>query len=530
MTLTGLLILSSGFFLVTIATVQAVTPRLRGMFYGWWLVAISGFVMILASVPVFFAMSVWAVALERHFGWNRTQLGFALTFTRVEGGIMGPLEGYLTDRVGTRRMVLFGLIVLGVAFLFFGQVRNLWMFYLAYVLMSMGEGLGSWVPLLTMLNHWFIRQRASAMAWASVISRAGAILLVPLIAWAIDPDHDRLGWSLTATVIGVFVLLVALPLSRLIRNQPQDYNLLPDGGPPTESPSMAPNESRTASLRDQVGSSPDLTTSQALRTSAFWLISFGHGLASMVILAIFSHLGLMMEDKGFAVQTTAWIVTVYLAFAMVFQVVGGYLGDRFPKRVVIFFIHITASWWSGRAYRGLEPVHFLPICSVIRHGVWRAQPADNGNQRRLLWPSLLRKNPGPVNGPYECTVAHCIALRWVYAGRAGNLYQRLLGAGWFVLLGGSPFPICQKARTPPRAVDICRGAARRLRAFNITAEIAEPSAVNFVLSGSLFPPSQQIRTQRSRRFGSPAVPSAGNPLHPRIPASLPTCPARPAPR
>ena len=336
MTLTGLLILSSGFFLVTFATVQAVTPRLRGMYYGWWLVAISGFVMVLASVPVFFAMSVWAVALERHFGWNRTQLGFALTFTRVEGGIMGPLEGYLTDRVGTRRMVLFGLIVLGVAFLFFGQVRNLWMFYLAYVLMSLGEGLGSWVPLLTMLNHWFIRQRASAMAWASVVSRAGALLLVPLIAWAIDPDHDRLGWQLTATVIGVFVLLVALPLSRLIRNQPQDYNLLPDGGPPTESPSMAPNESRTASLRDQVESSPDLTVSQALRTPAFWLISVGHGLASMVILAIFSHLGLMMEDKGFAVQTTAWIVTVYLAFAMVFQVVGGYLGDRFSKRVVIF--------------------------------------------------------------------------------------------------------------------------------------------------------------------------------------------------
>ena len=60
-----------------------VHKRLQGVFYGWWLVAISGLVMVMATVPLFHAMSVWAVALERHFGWSRTQLGFALTFTRI---------------------------------------------------------------------------------------------------------------------------------------------------------------------------------------------------------------------------------------------------------------------------------------------------------------------------------------------------------------------------------------------------------------------------------------------------------------
>ena len=78
------------------------------VFYGWWLVALSGFIMMLAHVPLFHAMGVWAVALEREFGWSRTQLGLALTFTRIEGGLMGPVEGYLTDRLGTRRMVLMG--------------------------------------------------------------------------------------------------------------------------------------------------------------------------------------------------------------------------------------------------------------------------------------------------------------------------------------------------------------------------------------------------------------------------------------
>ena len=56
----------------------------------------------------------------------------------------------------------------------------------------------------------------------------------------------------------------------------------------------------------------------------------------MVILAIMAHLGLMMEDKGFTLQDTAWVVIVYLSTAMLFQLVGGYLGDRIPKRFALF--------------------------------------------------------------------------------------------------------------------------------------------------------------------------------------------------
>jgi sugar phosphate permease len=298
-------------------------------------VAVSGFVMVTATVPLFHAMSVWAVALEHQFGWNRTQLGLALAFTRIEGGLLGPAEGYLTDRAGTRRMVLFGLLIFGAGFLLFGQVRNLWMFYLAYLVMALGQGLGSWIPLMTMLNHWFIRRRATAMGWANVGSRGGALLLVPAIAWAIDPDHERLGWRVTATAVGVFAVLVAFPISRLIRNRPQDYNLHPDGTPPAAppAPAAAPAGAGGGGAAQTAGG--DLTASQALRTPAFWLISFGHGFTSMVIIAIMAHLGLLIEDKGFSVQTTGWIVAAYTAVSMVFQLVGGYVGDRMPKRVAL---------------------------------------------------------------------------------------------------------------------------------------------------------------------------------------------------
>ena len=305
----------------------------RGIFYGWWLVIITGLVMVIATVPLFHAMAVWAVALELHFGWTRAQLGLALTLTRVESGLIGPLEGYLVDRVGTRRMVLIGLLVLGGAWIFFSRVENLWMFYAAYVLMAVGQGLGSWIPLMTMLNKWFTRRRSSAIGWANVISRFGALVLIPGIAWAVADASGRPGWQTTALVVGITTLVLALPLASLIRNDPRDYGELPDGEP--QRPTVTDASSGQSQPRQQ-----ELTAAEALRTPAFWLIAFGHGFTSMVILAIMTHLGLLMVDKGYTGQDSGWVITVYLALAMGFQLVGGYAGDRMSKRVALAFFTV----------------------------------------------------------------------------------------------------------------------------------------------------------------------------------------------
>ena len=284
--------------------------------------------MVIATVPLFHAMAVWAVALELHFGWTRAQLGLALTLTRVESGLIGPLEGYLTDRIGTRKMVLIGLVILGGAWIFFSRVENLWMFYVAYVLMAVGQGLGSWIPLMTMLNKWFTRRRSSAIGWANVVSRFGALLMVPAIAWCVADAPGRIGWQMTALILGIVIAALAVPLASLLRNDPKDYGEVADGA--AQRPAAV--GSNPAPPRQQ-----ELTATEALRTPAFWLIAFGHGFTSMVILAIMTHLGLLMVDKGYTGQDAGWVVSVYTGVAMLFQLVGGYAGDRMSKRVALAF-------------------------------------------------------------------------------------------------------------------------------------------------------------------------------------------------
>ena len=264
-------------------------------------------------------------------------MSMAFALTRIEGGVMGPIEGYLTDRLGTRRMVFYGLLVLGAGFLFFWRVQHLWMFYAAFMVMSLGHSLGGWVPVTTVLNNWFDRHRAKAMGWSNTVSRLGGLLLVPALAFAIDPDQDRLGWELAALSLGIFTLLIAWPLSQLIRDRPEDYGELPDGDLPASSPVIpiehgAPNPPANEPKPRTI----DFTATQALRTPAFWFISLGHGFTSMVIIAIMAHLGLLMKDQGFDVQTTGWVISVYSGVSMASQVFGGYVGDRIPLRIAIF--------------------------------------------------------------------------------------------------------------------------------------------------------------------------------------------------
>jgi MFS family permease len=121
------------------------SPR-QGIFYGWWLTGIAAFVMVIGTVPIFQGMTAWFVVLEQQFGWSRAQLSLAFSLTRAEGTVMGPVAGYLVDKVGARRMVLSGLLVMGFGFLLFSRVNNLWQFYGAFVLASMGAGFGTWLP------------------------------------------------------------------------------------------------------------------------------------------------------------------------------------------------------------------------------------------------------------------------------------------------------------------------------------------------------------------------------------------------
>lgn len=320
-------------------------PRI---FYGWWLVLLAGLVLVVATVPLYQAMAVWALALERHFGWTRGQSGLALTIPRLVG-LADPVFGYVVDRFGTRRTVLTGLCILAGGMVLFALTPNPLVYYAAILIMAVGSLLCGTIPLLVMLCRWFVRRRTTAIALLLVSTSLGGAILVPFIAWGVDPVGSRLGWRMVAVVVAGLTLTAALPVFALVRNRPEEMGLLPHGVPPA---------AQTVSF--SVGG--------AFRTPAFWRIALGDGLTSMAAIGVTTYLGLLMSDRGFAPTSIALVNATYAGASAVFLLVGGYLGDRMPKRVALFvFASVQAAGILGLALAN-SPTMFFAFSLVSGAG------------------------------------------------------------------------------------------------------------------------------------------------------------------
>jgi len=289
------------------------------VFYGWWLVGVAAFLLTLMSLTVFQGLGTILVALERQFGWSRTALSGAFSLARVEGAILGPVEGFLVDRVGTRKMVFIGYILMGLGFLWLGQVETLWAFYASFMLITLGSGLGGWLAIIAMVNNWFTRQRTFAMASAMSGIHFGG-LLVPLLALGIEAFE----FSGAATIIGVFLLIVVGPAAKAIRNHPEDMGLQPDGD--------SENLSESVLTEDE---EPDFTAAQALRTPAFWILTVMQVASSVAIVTLALHLVPKLTDMGMTLSGAGTVVLTYTIVALPSQFLSGYFADRLPKTLMI---------------------------------------------------------------------------------------------------------------------------------------------------------------------------------------------------
>ena len=326
----------------------------RNIFYGWKLVALSVFMLSLMALTVFQGLGTFLVAFERQFRWTRTQMSGAFALARAEGAVLGPIEGWLIDRLGNRRMILIGYIIMGIGFLLFSQVNSLWQFYGVFMLITLGSGLGGWLAMISMVNNWFIRQRSLAIAAAMSGVHIGAFMVWPL-AFGID----NYGFRWTTFVIGVFLLAIIGPVTKAVRNRPEDMGLQPDGG-------FGAGTSRSPRA-DSDDDAPEFTAKQALRTRAFWALTIVHVSSSISIVTLALHLAPKLTDMGFSLSGAAIIPIVYTLVALPAQFLAGYVADRFSKPLVTFVFLVFQA--SGIMVIAFAETALLAYIFAVLYGV-----------------------------------------------------------------------------------------------------------------------------------------------------------------
>ncbi|MPZ15184.1 MAG: MFS transporter [Chloroflexi bacterium] len=296
------------------------------VFYGWWIVGGAVLLQGLSGVFLLHSFGAYLVYLQSEFGWSRTLIAGAYSLSRVESGLIGPLQGWLINRLGARTVIRIGIVLFGLGFILLSMINSASTFYAVFVVIAIGSSLGGFVTANIVLANWFERRRARAMALAATGTSLSG-LLVPAVAWALGST----GWRGTAFASGLLILLIGLPVSQLFRQAPEPYGYAPDGSRGGDAPAT-PRGADQSPQRPIVGG---VTARDALRSPAFWLLSGGHSAALVAITAVTVHLiPYLVEQGGMAIEAAAGVVAIVTSASLVGQLISGLIGDRLDKRLV----------------------------------------------------------------------------------------------------------------------------------------------------------------------------------------------------
>lgn len=141
------------------------------------------------------------------------------------------------------------------------------------------------------------------------------------------------GWRHLLIIIGIGIWVIGIPCSMFIRNNPEQYGLLPDGDTPDEEQS---NKTATGDI-DKTSPWEGLSLSQALRTRAFWFIAIAVAISGSTLHAVVVHIMPYFISVGFTRGRASIIASILVLVSIVGRLGLSWLSNRVSTRHLIAF-------------------------------------------------------------------------------------------------------------------------------------------------------------------------------------------------
>jgi sugar phosphate permease len=333
----------------------------RKIFYGWWILAL-GCVINAVGVGLFYnSFTVFFLPLKRDFAVSSAAISLLYGASRLEGGLEGPVVGYLIDRLGPRALIFIGSTMAGVGLILLTTVHSYWSFFFIYIfIVSLGNNAGFFHPTTTAVNSWFVRRRGIAFSCISASANVGGMIMAPLLSYIIL----YFGWRMGAITAGLIILAVALPAGRYIYRSPEDLGLYPDGEPPRDHLPL-PNPSPSNGKSDT-----EFTVRAALKTASYWILMAALSLRLFATVALNTHFIPILVWRGMDEMTGAFLVSLFAFSTILTCLAMGWMGDRWEKTFLCSLgIIPTIVSMIGLIFSQATPLlYFFPIAMAITMG------------------------------------------------------------------------------------------------------------------------------------------------------------------
>jgi sugar phosphate permease len=285
---------------------------------GQYKVAATGFLSLFSIVGImFYGLPFFFDFWVKDFGWSRATVTSGNMFGKI---IIGPLfgfaAGWIIDRFGPKKLMLFGIIICGLAVIGLSRMTSLVEFYSLYLLMALGYMCGGPLPNQVLTSRWFSKSRGKAMGIAYLGIGFGGMLVPQIAKWI----NIQMGWRSSLVVLGVLMIIVALPMALFVRENPEER------------------------LKEIKAAEPVISFKSILKNRSFYFLAIGSMCSIGAVAGVSQNLKLFFSiDLKYTQGEAANIISLVLGASIAGRLLMGWLADRYSKKKVMMLIYILIS-------------------------------------------------------------------------------------------------------------------------------------------------------------------------------------------
>jgi len=260
----------------------------------------------------------------------------ASIITFLMSGVFSLIAGWMLSRISIRHSMVFGSIILGLAFVLHSRAESVWLVYLSRFLMGASLGFVGVTPSVILVSNWFGRRKGTALGVLLTGTSIGGFVMPVIFAKVIELYE----WRAAMLIVSVFVWVILLPSIVLTVKAPEHQV-----------------EEEKRDLLD------GLTLNEALRTKHFWIFATAAALIFYTIFVTTQQFILFLQSPKIGLSlaiASAW-QSILFGLSVTGKTAAGFLSDRFSsKRITLWSTAMMFASTLVLLFAG-DPLGFLLI-------------------------------------------------------------------------------------------------------------------------------------------------------------------------
>jgi sugar phosphate permease len=355
---------------------QSTEKTKKPLYFGWYVCAATLFIGFV-SIGARNSFGVFVIPMSEEFGWSRFTVSIAAALGLLVNGIIQPFFGQLFDRTGGRKVILTGLLVLGISTILLSLTFHiLFLVFMFGFIASMAQAGPALSNTAALMSRWFKRRRATAISINSAALSLGGLIMVPFSMYLLQATSWRVAW------IGLgIIVLTSLPLAYFfIRERPSDMGLNPDGDP-------SPSEDEANPRRRELKGPLEVETwRESFKSAPIWQMAGSYFVCGTTTFVLSVHfIPFAIEDRGISGTTAATIFGYMMGLNIIGALGAGLLADKIGGTknwlalvyfmrgiayIVLLTIDSVAGLWIFATIAGFSWVATLPLTSSLTADVY----------------------------------------------------------------------------------------------------------------------------------------------------------------